>query len=56
MRGQMAAGEIDVMWDHSVIRIEHDRVLLRAGSTGQEVWLPNDFVLAMGDDGIPSGP
>ncbi len=47
MLGRMKAGEIEVMWDHVVVRIEQDRVLLRAGSTGQEVWLPNDFVLAM---------
>ncbi|TFG66947.1 MAG: YpdA family putative bacillithiol disulfide reductase [Gemmatimonadales bacterium] len=47
MLGRMKAGEIDVLWDHKVIRIEHDRVLLRSGSGGTETWLPNDFVLAM---------
>ena len=47
MRGRMKAGEIDVLWDHEVARIEHDRVLLRSGSDGTETWLPNDFVLAM---------
>lgn len=47
MRGRMKAGEIDVLWDHEVQRIEPHRVLLRSGSSGEEVWLPNDFVLAM---------
>lgn len=47
MRGRMTTGEIDVHWDHEVVRIEHDRVLLRSGPAGTETWLPNDFVLAM---------
>lgn len=47
MRGRMKGGEIDVLWDHEVARIEHDRVLLRSGSAGADTWLPNDFVLAM---------
>ncbi len=47
MRGRMKAGEIDVLWDHEVTRIEQDRVLLRSKADGSETWLPNDFVLAM---------
>jgi len=47
MRGRMKAGEIDVLWDHEVTRIEQDRVLLRSKADDTETWLPNDFVLAM---------
>jgi thioredoxin reductase (NADPH) len=47
MRGRMKAGEIEVLWDHEVTRIEQDRVLLRSKANGSQTWLPNDFVLAM---------
>jgi thioredoxin reductase (NADPH) len=47
MRGRIEAGEIDVLWEHSVVRIEAHQVLLRSQSGGPDLWLPNDRVLAM---------
>lgn len=47
MRGRMEAGEIEVLWEHSVVRIEEHRVLLRSQRGEPDVWVPNDRVLAM---------
>lgn len=47
IENRIAAGEIDVLWEHEVERIEPRRVLLRSRDDGESAWLPNDFVLAM---------
>lgn len=47
IENRLAAGEIDVLWEHEVARIEARRVLLRSRADDEAVWLPNDFVLAM---------
>ncbi len=47
IENRLAAGDIDVLWRHEVVRIEPRRVLLRSRSDHEAVWLPNDFVLAM---------
>ena len=47
IENRFAAGDIDVLWEHEVARIEPGRVLLRSRTDDEAVWLPNDFVLAM---------
>lgn len=47
IRGRLAAGEIEMLWNHEVERIEPHRVLVRPSPDGAQTWLPNDFVLAM---------
>lgn len=47
IENRIAAGDIDVLWEHEVERIEPRRVLLRSRVDGESAWLPNDFVLAM---------
>ncbi|MFW6039582.1 MAG: YpdA family putative bacillithiol disulfide reductase [Gemmatimonadota bacterium] len=47
IENRIEAGEIDVMWEHEVARIEPERVLLRSRRDDETTWLPNDFVLAM---------
>lgn len=47
IQNRISAGEIDVLWEHDVVRIEPGRVLLRSRIDGDAVWLPNDSVLAM---------
>lgn len=47
IENRIEAGEIDVMWEHEVARIEPARVLLRSRRDDDASWLPNDFVLAM---------
>lgn len=47
IENRIEAGEIDVLWEHEVARIEPRRVLLRSRRDGETTWLPNDFVLAM---------
>lgn len=47
IRNRIEAGEIEVLWEHEVARIEPRRVLLRSRVDGETTWLPNDFVLAM---------
>lgn len=44
---RVADGDIDVLWEHEVAKIEPRRVLLRSRVDGETTWLPNDFVLAM---------
>jgi thioredoxin reductase (NADPH) len=43
--GRLGAGEITMLWNHEVERIEPNRVLVEDGVA--RTWLPNDFVLAM---------
>lgn len=47
IENRIEAGEIDVLWEHEVVRIEPRRVLLRSRRDDETTWLPNDFVLAM---------
>lgn len=47
VRNRIADGDIDVLWEHEVARIEPRRVLLRSRVDDETTWLPNDFVLAM---------
>ncbi len=47
VENRIEAGEIDVLWEHEVVRIEPRRVLLRSRRDDETTWLPNDFVLAM---------
>ena len=47
IENRIEAGEIDVLWEHEVVRIEPSRVLLRSRRDDGATWLPNDFVLAM---------
>ena len=47
LHNRLQAGDIQALWCHEVVAIEPTRIRVRDLETGDERWLPNDFVLAM---------